>query len=527
VCGLVGFVSSEKTESSGFLHEGLLSNMWRGFEAIGLSLTTKGKEKESPIIYKDALCAFDFCGRPFVQKVFEQINDYSIVMGHCRSATKGNNVTRNAHPFQHKHITLEHNGTIENTYDLMPFQDRPKDMVVDSEVVAYCMANVKENEDEEKVLEMLKGPFAMVWHNTRDGSFNIARNDKKPLYFAYVKGRNTLYYTSEYTNLIHLLERRGMKIEKVLFPDAMGWFKFSVDNVREYVHRPFVARPPTYPITHLGPNYSTGGNNIRPLAEGEISKQELLREILGTDGRVVDLENTEAVKEFLRLKRIALPETKLAGLPRKPSRVQSASKELAKFGLRFHQAVILTPDSWEEHKNNKDLGLMLGSSTTFPKLTFAMLNVNRADYQKYKEFGKVFCNVVNIKKLDANNRTVMVVTEHVLHAERSETFFREKLREAQSKSSIYPHYYGPQEEGRIYLGPTGQYVTPARFLELTKNGCSYCTGDIHTKDHLELIWIRGDEPICPECQNKQEFWDYVGETNPEIKWPRDNASQVM
>src|SRR5438552_12817080 len=188
--------------------------MWRGAESTGLALIRHGKEKELPEVYKDSLPASDFCRRPWVERAFHHMDDYSIAIGHTRSATRGLNlIAKNAHPFQYNFITLVHNGTIDNAYDIIPHLDRPNDVTVDSDIITLAMGRLGPKEDERVVLYKLRGAFALVWHNTRDGSLNIARNDKKPLFFCYLKNENSMFWTSEYTLLCHLLERRGLKIE--------------------------------------------------------------------------------------------------------------------------------------------------------------------------------------------------------------------------------------------------------------------------------------------------------------------------
>src|ERR1700730_17855218 len=146
-------------QRAGFLNEGLLMSMWRGWEGTGLALVPHGKEKEKPYVYKDNICAFDFCNRQFVARVLNKIDEFSIVLGHTRSATRGTSTARNAHPFQHNHITSTHNGTVGNAYDIVPIGARPHDVNVDSDIVCYAMGALKEKEDEEQILEKLKGPF--------------------------------------------------------------------------------------------------------------------------------------------------------------------------------------------------------------------------------------------------------------------------------------------------------------------------------------------------------------------------------
>ena len=209
MCGLLGLATTVKTpgfgDRRGFFQQGMLDSMWRGLQSTGVALVKHGEADKNAEVYKSAICAFDFLNRPYMERVAAKFDDYSLILGHTRSATRGNGVTdRNAHPFQYGNITLVHNGTVDNAWDLVDYKDRG-DATVDSDIVALAMGRLKEKEDEKIILEKLKGEYTLIWHNSKEGTLNIARNEKRPLYWAFLEGENTMCWASEYTLLWHLL----------------------------------------------------------------------------------------------------------------------------------------------------------------------------------------------------------------------------------------------------------------------------------------------------------------------------------
>jgi Glutamine amidotransferase domain len=121
------------------------------------------------------------------------LNDYRTVLGHCRYSTMGAVDALSAHPFQEGAITLIHNGVIRN------FKELKGDRVVsvDSHLVA-CLLNEKPAKE---VIESLQGAYVLMWIDTRDNSFNIARNKERPLFVATNKTKTTLVFSSEKATL--------------------------------------------------------------------------------------------------------------------------------------------------------------------------------------------------------------------------------------------------------------------------------------------------------------------------------------
>src|SRR6185312_6118211 len=92
MCGLLGFASTEgmkrRSLSRGFFMTGFpMVAVDRGMESSGLALV--GNPAEVPTIYKKALWGGDFIMHVPVRKYLDDIEKYSVAIGHVRAATSG------------------------------------------------------------------------------------------------------------------------------------------------------------------------------------------------------------------------------------------------------------------------------------------------------------------------------------------------------------------------------------------------------------------------------------------------------
>jgi len=197
MCGIVGFISItddclEYTKNK-FFNEALFANTLRGDDATGM-MTLKGDA-----IWGWTKQAID--GADFLKG--EDFNKRSTrvwcAIGHNRSATIGAAMdTDNAHPFCHgevgEEILLVHNGTLRSTSNL-PFAN--KELVVDSDLVAYNLSMVSPEDATSQVIAQLIGAYALVWFDMRDQSVNLARNTERPLHLGIDSNQEILYISSD------------------------------------------------------------------------------------------------------------------------------------------------------------------------------------------------------------------------------------------------------------------------------------------------------------------------------------------
>jgi hypothetical protein len=240
MCGIVGLYgdtthinSKDKKE---FLLQALVVDSLRGNDSTGLACLPR-KAGVFPQIQKRALSGPDFVQTKGAIRLVEKMPDSTGYIGHNRSKTRGDVEDDTAHPFQYKHITLVHNGTVYNSDKLIKGKCEA-DNPVDSAQVAWAFSVCEADE----VLPIMSGPFSLVWWDSRDATLHFARNEEKPMYWGVDLVGKMMYYASELRMLNWLLERNNIKIKpqcKFTAPGQHYIFK-NPGNVEDYTIRPFL-----------------------------------------------------------------------------------------------------------------------------------------------------------------------------------------------------------------------------------------------------------------------------------------------
>jgi glutamine phosphoribosylpyrophosphate amidotransferase len=208
MCGLVAVFSKEGYKDSKYrkewLSQALVADSFRGMDSTGIFSVSKDGEVD---VYKKAMPGWDFIQmRPFSDRLFNMSTQHFFV-GHNRAATKGSVTADNAHPFQHKHITGVHNGTLWGHKQLPGCSS----FEVDSDALFYSMAV----NGEEETIKQLDGAFALIWYNEEKEKLYMIRNDERPLCFATVKDSTTILVASEKGMLKWLAGRNGFALDTI------------------------------------------------------------------------------------------------------------------------------------------------------------------------------------------------------------------------------------------------------------------------------------------------------------------------
>lgn len=154
------------------------------------------------------------------------------VVGHGRHATRGTITTENAHPFQHEHITMVHNGTLTGG---VSYKDvNGKAVTVDSHALCIEIA-------EKGIVEALlnvRGAYAIIVHDQKEGCLYVARNGDRPLHIFETDKR--LFLMSEYHYVDALVRRNGLDTKeftqtKVIIPERVVKINVGSDTVMEVV----------------------------------------------------------------------------------------------------------------------------------------------------------------------------------------------------------------------------------------------------------------------------------------------------
>lgn len=220
MCGIIGYIGNKRPES--ILIEGLKKLEYRGYDSAGIAL------------FNNEIQIIKSVGK--ISNLEDKINnskliDSNIGIAHTRWATHGEPSEVNAHPHRIGHITLVHNGIIENAKEIKEkLQEKgiKFNTATDTEVIAglidyYYNGNTKEAI--EKAIKELKGSYALAIINNLEDKLYAVRCESPLIlgigdneYFVTSDIGAILPYTNKYVLLgkdeIVTLSKDGYVIEK-------------------------------------------------------------------------------------------------------------------------------------------------------------------------------------------------------------------------------------------------------------------------------------------------------------------------
>lgn len=522
MCGLAGVASTARRKDEMARKEAFRQLMeaasWRGKDASGVACVPITFVKQPATVYKKAVKAADFLELEQYRRLERNFDEYGYVLGHARSATSDgwNMADRNAHPFQYGPITMVHNGTIRNCRNI----DSNIEHVVDSAHVAAAMAE----QEPVKLLERLQGPFALVWHDARDGSLNFAKNNEKPLYWCYIEGENTMFWGSELEAIYAVLYRNSFSIEgKFRHCSSFAHFKFpDVHDLRKYVRTPF-GKPPSSTGTHsrplgeawteetrrlAGPHSPTGCTTDRRASESTQTQEKSMKETSTdtTSGSQTDTGETGTGnyvpgKDSLR--------------PRSRRKIRSTQEKLLKLGRKLDNPICFTPEHWYSYKNQQGIRGMISGHDVVRQQKFQIGNVTKSVWGQALKAGKIYGRIVNAKADSSAKSGYCIVCDYA--PDLMDRFIFKPVRpspEVLDSGKPFPESPSAVDDAvqqtilatPKYLGPGDRKYTEPEYKELVKHGCSYCSADIQPEDHEDILWVGPHEqsPICEICSGNLE-----------------------
>lgn len=224
MCGIFGIISFNNKEfitKKSLMEQGLLASSVRGMDGTGVFMVPleRGKDKDFTL-YKKPMPSADFLSLAFTDKIFKDIEYYKYVIGHTRAKTRGDATYNNTHPFTQEHITMVHNGTISNSWEM----GGNSYLEVDSMAITKALA---ETEDRVKTLSSIEGAYALVWYDAKEDALFLARNSERPLYMVTSTPKELAVVGSELQMLTWLCARNGVEVSHKIDITPLTLVKFS------------------------------------------------------------------------------------------------------------------------------------------------------------------------------------------------------------------------------------------------------------------------------------------------------------
>lgn len=200
MCGLVGIAGKLSYKDDATMQRLLLMDYTRGPDSTGFAAirgSTGGNE-----IKIAKLCShpIDLFQMPKFKDALK--GESSVVfLGHNRAATRGGLSTYNAHPFQFGHIVGAHNGTLDYQSTKRLEDAAEESFPVDSMAIFAAIAKIGIDDTialMEEGKEASTGAWSLVWYDSLEGSLNFLRNKHRPMWYAYTKEFDRIFWASEW-----------------------------------------------------------------------------------------------------------------------------------------------------------------------------------------------------------------------------------------------------------------------------------------------------------------------------------------
>lgn len=225
MCGHVGIAGNLKNDHEKTMKHLLLFDFLRGPDSTGFAAI---RESGQPEIVKIASHPLDL----FSMKRFDAaLNAYQskVFVGHNRAATRGLVNAYNAHPYTFGNITGAHNGTLDTSCTKELEEKLGEKFEVDS--MAIFAAIEKFGIDE--TVPMLKGAWALVWYDREEDTVNFIRNKERPMWMAWSKDLDTLYWASEYPTIDAAIKLGSSSLE-LHDEDGVSFWGSAVDYLYSF-----------------------------------------------------------------------------------------------------------------------------------------------------------------------------------------------------------------------------------------------------------------------------------------------------
>lgn len=281
MCGIVGVVGEIGREEKEAFKLMLQFDVIRGKHSTGIAGWDKG---EKCFVNKKAMLPQDFLELKVTKDILAK-TDLKTLIGHNRYATVGAVSNNTAHPFENESVVGVHNGTLKVRTNL----DSHTDFVVDSENLYYHMHLNGVTDTIRKIGYYPSNAFALAWVDKTINTFNLIRNDERPMYCSMSTSGKTFFYASEPWMIQVALQKSGIPYTDVvqLPVDTHLHIDLSVSpiEIREEVVEYEVKKYQTYTMGVIGgkktstQNTKSGSGASKTQTTNNVSPKERLAKL--------------------------------------------------------------------------------------------------------------------------------------------------------------------------------------------------------------------------------------------------------
>lgn len=254
MCGLLaihttrknGFFKADMDEFQMMMH----LTSFRGKHSTGIAgINLNHADRKSAIVKAVEAPHYVYGFNKTDEFVKRAIASYTTLIGHSRYATRGKIDAPNAHPYNEGHITLAHNGVINN-YESLRDAKAHKDIDVDSHLIARLFSESSPIE----VLEKIEGSYVFMWIDENLRTFNIARNYSRPLFMG-KQGNMNLHFASERETLEWNEKRNKTVLSSIEVVEPLQIHTWTADSMEPTIekYKPYTK---VYPVSTYNANNS-------------------------------------------------------------------------------------------------------------------------------------------------------------------------------------------------------------------------------------------------------------------------------
>jgi hypothetical protein len=399
-----------------------------------------------------------------------------------------------AHPFTEGDITLVHNGTLNNKWNL------PKGSQYSVDSQAICAALNTHSPAE--IVKLMKGAWSLVWWDARDKTLNFLRNDERPMHFLSSEKDGYCLFGSEALMLKWLAVRNGLS---ALEPLSLKTHTHVVVDIM--VDKPVITTHDVTPPKPVAVKKQTTGNKM-------IGGQN-------NSGSAITKGKPNTGTQLCQTRNGKTSSTNSGG-----GRSNHYPEWMPNTGDKMTGYLY----SWTEYEKKKGRGFVEGIVDVEDKTVGAILydvpekdftegyyelvvqNKIMHDKKSEAETGykwRVICKVVRALSEEEYTEIALGDSEskkpEALPSKGNVVSFDNALRVAQKAIVTAMEQAQSDAEALInsddslvsntVIGYGGILVTPQEFDEQVRHGCSFCQGNIYAEDAEHIHWLDRHSPF--------------------------------